>query len=437
MDSSPASSLGVGLALAPALGAAAFAAASAAVGALPQARLTALRDNLSGSARDAVDRYLQHQNSIESRWMVLRVTGIALSALVVVDALPPTFGAARPWLAVLGALGLYGIPAEVMIAIAERTADRSAPLVLRVLRPLELLVAPVAAPLAWVGSLVGRSVRRPTEVPPGVAESEVEHVVNEGVEAGALDPEQSEMIRNLLELRDVTAGEVMVPRMRIEAFEVRTPGADVVIRAAAIGHSRYPVYEGSIDNVIGVLHVKDLTRAALEGSPASVSLRELLRAPVMFVPESQSAAAVLREIRARRMHMAVVLDEFGGTAGVVTLEDVLEEIVGDIRDEHDAEDAPIVDLGEGRLLVDATVPIADLGRYLGTALPEDGDYNSVGGFLVERLGCLPRPGAQHSEAGLEFVVREADERRVSKVEVIRPPAGPESLRPKSTRETAA
>lgn len=427
----------MGLALVPALGAAAFAAASAALGALPHARLAALRDNLTGGARDAVDRYLSDQDSIESRWMVLRVTGIALSALVVVDALPVAWGAARPWVAVLGALVLYGVPAEVLIAVAERTADRSAPLVLRALRPLELLVAPIAAPLAWVGSLVGRNVARPTDVPPGVAESEVENVVNEGVEAGALDPEQSEMIRNLLELRDVTAREVMVPRTRVEAFDVRTPGAEVVVRAAAIGHSRYPVFDGGVDNVIGVLHVKDLTRAALAGGPADVSLRQIMRSPAMFVPETQTAAAVLREMRGRRVHMAVVLDEFGGTAGVVTLEDVLEEIVGDIRDEHDAEDAPIVDLGGGRLLVDASVPIADLGRYLGTELPEDGDYNSLGGFLVERLGCVPLPGAQHAEAGIEFVVREADDRRVAKVEVTRPPAGPESLRPSSSRDTAA
>jgi len=139
--------------------------------------------------------------------------------------------------------------------------------------------------------------------------------------------------------------------------------------------------------------------------------------------------------------MAIIIDEFGGMSGIVTLEDVIEEIVGDIRDEHDTDEPPIVDLGNGRLMVDAGVPISDLSRYLGIELPEDGDYNSLGGFLVERAGQVPGVGNVHSDFGLDFVVREGDERRVTKVEIIRrtetPGPGPESLPPQSPRRSAA
>jgi len=142
-------------------------------------------------------------------------------------------------------------------------------------------------------------------------------------------------------------------------------------------------------------------------------------------------------MRARRHHMAVVIDEFGGFSGIITLEDVLEEIVGDIRDEHDVEEAPIVDVGDGKMMVDASVSISDLSRYLGADLPDDGDYHTLAGFIVAELGRVPEPGASLRAFGLDFVVREADERRVVKVEISRLPA-PESILPRSSsRITAA
>jgi len=173
-----------------------------------------------------------------------------------------------------------------------------------------------------------------------------------------------------------------------------------------------------------------------------VRVADVMRTPVVFVPETQSASSLLMDMRSgRRHHMAIILDEFGGMSGVVTLEDVIEEIVGDIRDEHDTDEPPIVDLGNGRLMVDAGVPIGDLNRYLGVTLPEDGDFNSLGGFIVDRLGQVPSVGATISDYGLDFVIRDADDRKVSKVEIIRttqtPGPGPESLPPQSPRRSAA
>ncbi len=297
---------------------------------------------------------------------------------------------------------------------------------------------PLAAPMVWFGRIVGRSVTpRTAPAASRVTETEVELIVNEGELNGSLDHEQSEMIRNVLDFGELTAGDLMVPRTQVTGADIETPPADLLRFVTEHGHSRYPVYRESIDNVIGVLHVKDLISHVAESSLESLSLESILRKPVAYVTEGQSASAVLRDMRAARHHMAVVIDEFGGMSGVVTLEDLIEEIVGDIQDEHDLDEAPIVDLGDGRLMVDASVPIGDLSRYLGAELPEDGDYHSLGGFIVDRMGRVPRTGARLVALGLEFIVREADPRHIAKVEIVRHPPSPETVSPRSSRMSAA
>jgi CBS domain containing-hemolysin-like protein len=213
------------------------------------------------------------------------------------------------------------------------------------------------------------------------------------------------------------------------------PIAEILRQVAEAAHSRYPVHRETVDNVVGVLHAKDLLHAVARGDAQTILLESILR-PVVFVPESQSAASVLKDMRAGRHHLAIVLDEFGGFSGIVTLEDLLEQIVGDIRDEHDTEEAPIVDLGDGRLVVDASLALADLSRYLGTDLPADGDYHSLGGFLAAHHGKVPEVGATLSQLGLQFIVREADERRVTKVEIQRE-APPMSIAPGSSGRVSA
>ncbi len=436
MDSVPPSTLGGILAAClPAILAAAFAAASAAIGALSAARRAALRDALTGSARSALERYLEQGPAIESRWLVLRALGIALTALLVYTRLPAPWGIWSGLTAGSIAVVAYALPSEIARALASRDPERAAPLLLKILHPIELLATPVSAPVFWLSRLVGGLLSPAPTRAPGVTETEVEMIVTEGELNGSLAHEQSEMIRNVLEFGDVTAADVMVPRTQVTAFEVTTHLHDVLAQITDSGHSRYPVYAGSIDNVIGLLYAKDLLRHAsdLHGR----TLEGLLRTPVAFVPEGQSGSSVLKDMRAGRQHMAIVIDEFGGTSGVLTLEDLLEKIVGDIRDEHDVEEPPIVDLGNGRLVVDASVPIADLSRYLGAELPSDGDYHSLGGFISAQLGRVPEIGAQLSAYGLHFEVREADERRVSTVEITRL-APPESIVPRSaSRITAA
>jgi len=224
----------------------------------------------------------------------------------------------------------------------------------------------------------------------------------------------------------------MVPRTQVTAFEINTSMDEVLREIKQSEHSRYPVYRETIENVFGVLHVKDLVLMAADADLKGIKLADLVRKPVAFVPESQPASSVLKDMRAGRHHMAVVIDEFGGTSGIVTLEDLIEEIVGDIQDEHDVEEPPIVDLGDGRLMVDASLSIGDLSRYLGVDLPDDGDYNSLGGLVVAHFGRVPRPGAKFSAFEMDFLVREADERHVVKVELARQVPENASIAPRST-----
>lgn len=405
--------------------------------ALSTARKRALKDLLGGAARAAMERYLTAGSVIETRWLVVRVLGIASSALLVHSLVRPTYGHWAIAIAVAAALLAYSVPSEIARVVVTRTADRSGPLLLRILRPVELLVAPVAAPIAWIGGHVGRALIRPSAPNADVTENEVEIIVNEGERNGALDHDQSEMIRNVLDFGDTTAGEVMVPRTQIVGFEVGTPPREVLARVIESEHSRYPVFRERIDNIVGVLHVKDLmSHIATQTEVDGLRMAQLMRRPVTYISEGQTASSVLKAMRQNRQHMAFVLDEFGGVAGIVTLEDLLEEIVGDIRDEHDEEDSLIVEGEGGRLMVDASVPILQLSRYLGTDLPESDDYNSLGGFLIARLGRVPAVGVRVKLEGLEFVVRDADERHVSRVEVLRQgsasePVGPFTPRPES------
>ncbi|HEY6562357.1 MAG TPA: CNNM domain-containing protein, partial [Polyangiaceae bacterium] len=206
------------LAALPAIGAALFFAASAAINALSGARRAALRDATEGSARAALDRYIADGNTIESRWLVLRVFGIATSALIFGRELPQGLGGWIPVISALFALAVYGVPTEILRVLVTRNPELSAPLLLRVLQPLELLAAPIAAPLVWIGRIVaGPTNPQRSSAAAGVTENEVEIIVNEGELNGSLDHEQSEMIRNVLDFGDVSAGEVMVPRTHVTA----------------------------------------------------------------------------------------------------------------------------------------------------------------------------------------------------------------------------
>lgn len=421
----------------PAASAAVFAAASAAVAALSGARLAALQERLNGADRKAIERYVHADSTVEARWLVLRVLGVAFSAVLLQNTLPITGGWQLAAAALLTALA-YAIPSEIARALVSRNPEKATLFLLRLLRPVEWLIAPLADIIALLARAFSARSNPTGPDTEGVTEAEVEIIVNKGELTGALDHQQSEMIRNVLDFGDLTAEDVMVPRTHVTSLDVDTPIANVLKVIGDTHHSRYPVYRNGVDNIIGVLHVKDLMhRLAEAGTLDDACLEALLRKPVVFVPESQPASTVLKDMRVGRHHLAIVIDEFGGFAGIVTLEDVIEEIVGDIQDEHDTEEPPIVDLGNGRLSVDASIPVADLNRYLGTELPDDGDYVSLGGLVVEQAGRVPEVGAKLEAFGLQLYVTKADERHVETVELVTGKPTPETIPPRSTKMTAA
>lgn len=399
--------------LLPAFFAAAYAIVNATASSLSSARKVALRDTLDGLDRSAMDRFLASQPKIETRWLIGRVAGVAATAALMAWQLGRAldYGWLYAW---IGAVTAYALPAEVGRQFARPRAERLLPRFLRLIRGGEWLVAPFADPLYYLGRQASGGSRSlsPSAT---LTETEVELLVNEGELNGSLDHEQSEMIRNVLDFGELTAEELMVPRTQMDAISEAQTIQEVMAEASRSHHSRYPVFSGSIDNVVGILHIKDLFHAMVAGLEGKTAV-ELARRPVAFVPEGQLASTVLREMRAGRHHMAVVLDEFGGVAGILTLEDLLEEIVGDIQDEHDADDAARIKLVSPHCaVVDASTPVADVNRALGTELPEEGDYVSLGGLLLEHLHTVPAQGSTHDVLGLTVVIQEADEKRIGQV----------------------
>jgi len=408
------------LASLPAAFASVFAAASSSVASLSDARRRALAQSLPNTGSRQLTRYVKRGDVIESRWMVARVTGIVTSALLVHQQLAVDSPLLRLVLALVASVVAFSFPAEIAKAIAGRSAERSAPLLIFLLYPFEILAAPFAAAPGYVGQIVRRLLPKIEVNSEEVLEREMGLMLKDGERSGSIAPDEAQMLKNVLGFGELTAKDVMVPRIQVTAIPLQIANDELLQIILSEEHSRYPVYQERIDNVVGILHVKDLLPFVVNPSRLrTLELDTILHHPVLFVSLSQTAGSVLREMRQSQQHLAVVIDEFGGMSGVLSLEDLLECIVGDIRDEHDDEEPPIMDLGEGRLMVDASVSLIDLGRYLGTALPEDEDYTSLGGLLVSQLGRVPPVGAKVSEYGLEFVVREADERHIAKVEIQR------------------
>lgn len=395
-----------------------FAAADAALTSLPEARLEVLVE----AKEEGFARYSNDRLRLLSRWLVTRVLALTLAAVVLKDAFSAWTGPfAAAFSAVLASVILYATFAEALGTIARRRPEEVGRIALKWLQPLEYAVIPVAEPLAMLGRWIGRRVpERSTSSDARLTETEVEWLVAKGEKAGALEKEPATMIRNVLDFKNLTAKDVMVPRRRVSSIELSMPLDKVLEHVTKDGHSRYPVYREALDNTVGLLYVKDLFDVVRAGKMAEMKLEDLLRKPVLFVAESQGALSVLREMRSRRLHLAIVSDEFGGTSGIVTLEDIIEEIVGDIRDEYDTEEvAPIQKLAEGRYVADAAIAISDLELHLGKKLPEDGDFESLGGLIVHRAGRVPEVGATIALDGYRLIVREADETRVVKVEIVR------------------
>lgn len=308
-----------------------------------------------------------------------------------------------------------------------------------------LLFAPLVAFLEWVLSPIVRlmlftSTRlvRPLagKTMPLVTEEEIKTLVDAGEEEGVIEEEEKEMIYSIFEIGNTTAREVMVPRIDVLALDGDTPLLEALEAALNAGHSRIPVYQGNIDTIIGLLYAKDLLRA-WKDQAQTAELRQLLR-PAYFIPETKKLDELLAELQTQRIHMAVVVDEYGGTAGIVTLEDIVEEIVGDIRDEYDAnEEAYYEALSADEYIFDARIDLDEVNDLLGWHLPTE-DNDSLGGFIYGQLGHVPVPGEKVATPEGEFEVLSVLGRRIRKIRARRATLPhPETNSPAPTAEADA
>jgi putative hemolysin len=250
-----------------------------------------------------------------------------------------------------------------------------------------------------------------------VTEEEIRMMVDVGEEKGVIESEQKEMINNIFEFDDIDVADIMTHRTDMECIEVDEPLQAILPIAIESGHSRIPVYDDDPDNIIGVVYVKDLLPYVGTTIPKSKTLRHIMR-KAMYIPESKNCGELFNEMTEKKIQMAIVIDEYGGTAGIVTLEDLLEAIVGNIQDEYDNEDEEISVIDETTFTIDGITDIEEVEEELDIKLPE-GDYDTLGGFIISELGFLPEDGEMNTVEynGIEFTVLNVEDRRIGKVKV--------------------
>jgi CBS domain containing-hemolysin-like protein len=262
-----------------------------------------------------------------------------------------------------------------------------------------------------------------------VTSRELEYLIEQGARHGSLDETKEQLLSSVLAFTETMVKEIMMPRTQVIALDESASYDEVMKLVEETELSRIPVYRGSLDEVVGILYVKLLLVDVRKGiDPAKFQLQRYLRPP-FFVPEVMKVSKLLTEMQRRKTHLAIVVDEFGGTSGIVTLEDVVEEIVGEIHDESDVEEKRIKVLSDGVVMADGSVPLRELEEHLGVDFPEEGDYETLGGFLTATAGRVPPPGSLVVWGGLTFTVKQADDRRVLKVEIARKPENKPEAKP--------
>ncbi|RMF05463.1 MAG: HlyC/CorC family transporter [Chloroflexi bacterium] len=314
---------------------------------------------------------------------------------------------------------LFGelIPKEIGRSYAE-------PLALALVYPFSW-VAFVAAPLSKLVSMIGRLLTGRWDDAEEdsfgtITEDDLRTYVDAGEEEGVLKEEEKEMIYSIFDLDDTYAREVMVPRIDMAAVECNESAREAMQKIVDAGYSRVPVYDDSIDNIIGILYIKDLLRYWLEHNAEPPSIKSLVR-PVYYVPESKPVSDLLRELQRKRVHIAIVVDEYGGTAGLVTIEDILEEIVGEIQDEHDAEEFYMQRLSEHVYIFSARMDLDDINDEMDLHLPTD-ESDTLGGLVYNALGRIPKAGdiidgASFGVPDVRLTVLTVDGRRINTVKV--------------------
>jgi magnesium and cobalt exporter, CNNM family len=305
------------------------------------------------------------------------------------------------------------VPKGVALGYSERTA-------LAVSSPVRGFFV-VFKPLIWILQRSSEVILRALGLqPPGgemevYSEAELKMLLSRSTEEGELEEQEQEMLYKVFDFADKEVSTVMVPRPEVVALSIDLPPEEALAAVIESPYTRYPVYRDSIDQVVGILHVRDLFSALNDRGLQAVRLDQILR-PAHIVPETKDLAALLGEFRRTNQHMAIVVDEYGELEGIVTLEDLLEEIVGEIEDEFDLPDESIERLEDGRVRIHGTFPVDDFNEQFGRSLPVE-DYHTIGGFVFGLLGRQPEPGDEAAHDGCRFKVLEVEGSRIERVEV--------------------
>ena len=376
----------------------------------------------------------------ENALIILATTVMAFMIFRAADrgivALPPALQAWSPWLAIgvatLATTILVVLFAEVIPkTFGAQNAEKYAMLIARPLRWVTRLLWLPVLTMTMVAKVYVQLVNivfgtRQELALPLVTEDEFRQLLNEVEQQGGIEQEQSDMIRSVITLHDTAAREIMVPRIDMVCLPADAPFDEALRVAIDEGHSRIPVYQDSSDNIIGLLYAKDLL-GLLQGDFRPESIPTELIRPAFHVPESKPVDELLQLMRTEKVHLAIVLDEFGGTAGLVTIEDILEEIVGEIHDEYDAEEQlEIQPQPDGTLVVDGRANIDEVSEQLGAKLPTE-DFDTIGGFVVGLLGRAPALGEEVTWDGVRLKIEEVDNRRVARLRIWRRHTAPLDL----------
>jgi CBS domain containing-hemolysin-like protein len=348
------------------------------------------------------------------RFAVASVAGFAAHATALEHQLPPI----RTMLIVIVGAGIllliFGemLPRTLVLQRREGWVLLVAP----ALRVYCVLMAPLAMPLIRFLHAIARLFGKEERLPYLTAEQLIA-VVEGGEEEGKLEAQERELIHSIFEFGDTMVREVMVPRIDMFAVEASQPFDQVLDLIAERGKSRIPVYEETVDQIIGILYAKDLLPLMREPGAQRAELRALVRKPY-YVPETKKIDDLLREFQREKIHMAIVVDEYGGTAGLVTLEDLIEEIVGEIHDEHDREERLFVPLSGGGARVDGKIDIDDLNERMGMALPTD-EYDTLAGYLYHLIGSVPKGGESIADEHFRYTVEKVVGQRIRLVRIER------------------
>lgn len=327
---------------------------------------------------------------------------------------------------VLGAFGVWLTGVVIPLAVAEHAAERTVVAWSWLIRGIGVILMPMRPTMKFVMEVVRRLSGdiRPTGAE--ALEAELMSVVEEGEREGQIDEVARDMIEAVVEFRSTTVEQIMTPRTEVKSLAYTDDLHTVKAYTRDVGHSRVPVHQDSLDHIVGVLYLKDLLRWIVEhgsDNDERFMLRDMLR-PATFVPETKTVRELLAELLAAKVHIAIVADEYGGTSGLVTIEDIIEEIVGEIQDEYEPEENGImpvvIDMESRSAEIDARTEIDEANDELdclGIEIPEAGDYDTVGGFVVVTLGRIPEVGEKFGQKGLMMTVLDAEPTRVKRVRV--------------------